>query len=128
MSPFNTILSNSDHPLATAPKSSNDLPPHPYLSNQNPPTIITRMQFSTTATLLALTAAILPAAVTAEIICQGYLTDPSDIAACADELTLRSNEACTVTGSTTTFCQIGTARIVGVSTGTPIRAETSSSW
>ena len=80
------------------------------------------MHFSSTTALLALTVAALPAVVTAEAICQGYLTGPSDIAACADELTHRGNEACTVTGSTTTFCQIGTARIVGVATGTPIRA------
>jgi hypothetical protein len=86
------------------------------------------MQFLSTTAILALMAA-LPAAVTAEAICQGYLTDPSDIAACADQLTARAGESCSVKrGTDTVFCQIGTARIVGVGVGSPNGVETSSDW
>ncbi|KAM0701037.1 hypothetical protein Q7P35_011398 [Cladosporium inversicolor] len=103
------------------PPHPQPIPPPPHQTTQYP-----KKKFTSTTALLALTAA-LSASVSAEAVCQGYLTDPSDITACADELTLRGNEACTVTGSSTIFCEIGTARIVGVATGTPIRAETSSS-
>jgi hypothetical protein len=84
------------------------------------------MQFLAKTAILALAAA---ASVTAEAICQGSLTDPSDIAACADQLTARGNEACTVKrGSDALFCQIGSARIVGVGSGSPSGVETSSPW
>jgi len=80
-----------------------------------------------TTALLAL-AATLPASVTAAV-CTGYQTNPSDIAACADQLTARGTELCKVTrGFTTTFCQIGSAEIVGVGVGTPNGVETSSPW
>jgi hypothetical protein len=83
------------------------------------------MHFLTRTALLALTAA----SMTAAAICQGSLTDPSDIAACADQLAARGNEACTVKrGSDALFCQVGTARIVGVGSGSPNGVETSSPW
>lgn len=83
------------------------------------------MHFPTTTALLALAAASIATAA----ICQGSLTDPSDIAACADQLTARGNEACTVKrGSDALFCQIGSARVVGVGSGSPNGVETSSPW
>ena len=89
------------------------------------------MHFPTnpTALLTLLAAAAFPSVATAEAICQGYLTDPSDIAACADQLTARAGESCSVKrGTDTVFCQIGTARIVGVGVGSPNGVETSSDW
>lgn len=84
------------------------------------------MHFLTTAALAFATTA-LPSALAAS--CTGYQTTPSNIAACADQLTARGNEPCKVTGGfTTTFCEIGDARIVGVGVGSPSGQETSSPW
>jgi hypothetical protein len=83
------------------------------------------MQFLTTA-LLALSAA-LPSATAA--VCSGYQADPSDIAACATELTNRGNEECkTYGGVATTWCQIGGARVVGFGVIDPAGKETSMPW
>ena len=84
------------------------------------------MHFPATA-FIAFAATILPSALGAS--CTGYQTTPSNIAACADQLTARGNEPCKVTGGfTTTFCEIGDARIVGVGVGSPSGQETSSPW
>ena len=83
---------------------------------------------SLSTALLALAAAALPTAVHA-VSCTGYQTTPSNIAACADQLTARGNELCKVkSGFTTTFCEIGDAMIVGVGVETPSNIETSSPW
>lgn len=94
----------------------------------NPPSHKTKMHFPTTTALLALVAAAaLPYTLAAS--CTGYLTTPSNIAACADQLTARGSELCKVTsGFTTTFCEIGDAMIVGVGVGSPSGVETSSPW
>lgn len=68
----------------------------------------------TTAAPIALSAR-LPKTSAQAIDCARKHTPPSDVAACADELTVRGSELCTViNGSTTTFCQTGDAEIVGV--------------
>jgi hypothetical protein len=89
------------------------------------------MHFSTSPTtaLLALLALLAATATADQVSCSGYQTNPSDIAACADQLTLRGAEICKVTGGfTTTFCQIGEARIVGVGLGNPSGKEESVAW
>jgi hypothetical protein len=84
------------------------------------------MRFPTTTALFALLAG---AATADQVSCSGYQTNPSDAAACADQLTLRGAEICKVTGGfTTTFCQIGEARIVGVGLGNPSGTEESVAW
>lgn len=80
-------------------------------------------------TILLAFAACLPATTAQDVVCQGANADPSDIAACANELTARGSELCTVVGGfTETFCQIGTARIVGVGRSSPSGIEVSSPW
>ena len=110
--------------LSIHQQRSNIDPPHPTNLPQNK----TKMQFLPSTALLALTAAAaLPSALAAS--CTGYLTTPSNIAACADQLTARGSELCKVTsGFTTTFCEIGDAMIVGVGVGSPSGVETSSPW
>jgi hypothetical protein len=84
------------------------------------------MHFPTTTALITLLAAV---ATADEPGCTGYQTNPYDIAACANELTARGDELCKVTGGfTTTFCQIGSARIVGVGLGNPAGREESAPW
>jgi hypothetical protein len=79
-----------------------------------------------TTALLALS---LAASTAYAVSCTGHQTNPNDLAACANELTARRTNLCTVTrGFTTTFCQIGDARVVGVGVGTPNGKETSSPW
>lgn len=64
-----------------------------------------------------------------DVVCQGANAEPSDIAACANELTARGSEMCSVVGGfTKTFCQIGTARIVGLGSTDPSGREVSSPW
>lgn len=92
------------------------------------PLALTNMHTTTTLLSLLSSALLLPASVTA-VSCTGYQTTPSNIAACADQLTARGNEICKVTsGFTTTFCEIGDAMIVGVGVETPSNIETSSPW
>lgn len=92
-----------------------------------PPSLSPKMHFPTTTTLIAVLAAAATPCLAAS--CTGYQTTPSNIAACADQLTARGSELCKVTsGFTTTFCEIGDAMIVGVGVGTPSGVETSSPW
>jgi hypothetical protein len=86
------------------------------------------MQLPTT-TVLALAAFLLPAGTSANgVSCTGSLTDPSDIAQCADFLTSLGSQACvTFGGVPTVFCERGSAQVVGNGVGA-VGVKTSSPW
>jgi hypothetical protein len=91
-----------------------------------PTSIVRSMMLSHDDVLCVLS---LAASTTYAVSCTGRQTNPYDLAACANELTARGIDLCTVTrGFTTTFCQIGAARVVGVGVGTPNGKEASSPW
>lgn len=73
-----------------------------------------------TDTIIIALAACLPVATAQDGACTGYQTNPYDVAACANELTARGSETCSVVGGfTKVFCQIGDAQIVGVGLTNP---------
>jgi hypothetical protein len=87
------------------------------------------MYYPSTKTTTALLALSLAVSTAHAVSCTGHQTNPYDLAACANGLTARGTDPCTVAcGFTTTLCQIGDARVVGVGVGTPNGKETSSPW
>lgn len=87
------------------------------------------MHFPSPVLALFAAAIALPTALAQSASCDGAYAQASDLAFCANELTQRGNDACSVVGGfTTVFCEKGDAQIVGVGVETPSGRETSSPW